>query len=124
MGNSGNTGLKRFLMSFVYSGRGLASGFKHEEAFRQEVLGAVVMIPLAFWLGHDTVQRVLLFGSVMLVLIVELLNSAIEAAIDRVGSERHPLAAQAKDMASAAVFLSFINSMTIWGLILLPRWLS
>ena len=119
MSSSGNTGLRRILKSFVYSWRGLCAAFKHEEAFRQELLLVVVLVPLALWLGHDTVQRALLAASVMLVLIVELLNSAVEAAIDRFGGERHPLSARAKDMASAAVFLTFINAALIWAVVLL-----
>ncbi|MEJ2479316.1 MAG: diacylglycerol kinase [Acidihalobacter sp.] len=119
MSSSGNTGLKRILKSFVYSWRGLRAAFRHEEAFRQELLLVVLLVPLALWLGHDAVQRALLAASVMLVLIVELLNSAVEAAIDRFGAERHPLSARAKDMASAAVFLSFINAAVIWAVVLL-----
>jgi diacylglycerol kinase (ATP) len=119
MNGSGNTGLKRILKSFVYSWRGLSAAFRHEEAFRQELLLVAVLVPLALWLGHSAVQRALLAASVLLVLIVELLHSAIEAAIDRFGSERHPLSARAKDMASAAVFLTFINAAVIWAVILL-----
>lgn len=122
MASSGATGYERILKSFIYSWSGLRAAFRHEEAFRQELLLAVVLVPLALWLGNDAVQRALLAASMLLVLIVELLNSAIEAAIDRVGAERHALSARAKDMASAAVFLSFINVAVIWATILLPRW--
>jgi diacylglycerol kinase (ATP) len=119
MSSGGNTGFRRILKSFVYSWRGLRAAFTHEEAFRQELVLVVLLVPLALWLGHDGVQRALLAASVMLVLIVELLNSAVEAAIDRFGGERHPLSARAKDMASAAVFLSFINAAVIWAVVLL-----
>ncbi|MEJ2632105.1 MAG: diacylglycerol kinase [Acidihalobacter sp.] len=119
MSSGCNTGFRRILKSFVYSWRGLRAAFTHEEAFRQELVLAALLVPLALWLGHDGVQRALLAASVILVLIVELLNSAIEAAIDRFGGERHPLSARAKDMASAAVFLSFINAAVIWAVVLL-----
>lgn len=123
MADSGNTGLKRLGMSLVYSLRGLGAAFRHEAAFRQELGLAAVGVPLAWWLGQDGLQRALLMASLLLVLIVELLNSAVEATIDRLGRERHPLSARAKDLASAAVFLSLINAALVWGLILLPRWL-
>lgn len=119
MGSSGDTGIKRLLKSFVYSWRGLRAGVKYEEAFRQELLLTALLVPLALWLGHSAAQRALMVASVMLVLIVELLNSAIEATIDRFGGERHPLSARAKDMASAAVFLSIINAALVWALVLL-----
>ncbi len=116
-------GLKHLWRALVYSWRGLVAAFRFETAFRQELLLAIIGIPLAFWLGQDGVQRALLVASLLLVLIVELLNSAVEAAIDRFGKERHPLSARAKDMASAAVFLSLINAALVWGLIVLPRWI-
>lgn len=119
MSSSGNTGLKRILRSFVYSWRGLRAAFRHEEAFREELLLAVALLPLALWLGHTPGQRALLAASVILVLIAELLNSAIEATVDRIGGERHPLSARAKDMGSAAVFLSFINVVVVWAVVLL-----
>ena len=119
MSGSGSTGLKRILKSFVYSWRGLLAAFRHEEAFRQELLLVALLVPLALWLGSDAVRRALLAASVILVLVVELLNSAIEAAIDRFGGERHPLSARAKDMGSAAVFLTFVNAAVIWAVVLL-----
>lgn len=122
-GRMDGRGLKHLWRALVYSWRGLVAAFRSETAFRQELLLATLGIPLAFWLGEDGVQRALLVASLLLVLIVELLNSAVEAVIDRFGKEWHPLAARAKDMASAAVFLSLINAAFVWGLIVLPRWI-
>lgn len=119
MGNSPHRGLTRIIKAFGYSWNGLRGAFRHEEAFRQEVLLALVLIPLAFWLTESGLERALLVGSVFLILIVELLNSGIEAAIDRIGQERHALSALAKDMGSAAVLLSFVHAGVIWLLVLL-----
>lgn len=119
MANGGNSGYKRILMSFVYSWRGLHAALRHEEAFRQELLLFAVSTPVALWLGDTGVERALMIGSLFLVLIVELLNSAVEAAVDRIGGERHPLSARAKDLGSAAVFLSFVCAASVWLLVLL-----
>ncbi|MFT6067349.1 MAG: diacylglycerol kinase (ATP) [Methylophilaceae bacterium] len=115
----GKTGLPRLLNAFGYSLEGFKAAFKHEDAFRQEVFFAVVLIPLAFFLEAEALHRVLMIGSVFLVLIVELLNSAVEAAVDRVSIERHALAKRAKDIGSAAVFVALTNVVMTWGLILL-----
>jgi len=112
-------GLKRLLNAMQWSLAGLKKGFASEAAFRQEVLLAVLLIPLGLWLGENGTEKSLLAGSVLLVLIVEMLNSAIEAAVDRVGTEHHPLAGQAKDMGSAAVFLSLLLAGLTWLLLLL-----
>jgi len=104
----GKTGIRRLFNAFGYSLEGFKAAFKHEDAFRQEVFLAVVLIPLAFYLEHAALHRVLMIGSVFLVLIVELLNSAVEAVVDRVSIERHALAKRAKDIGSAAVFVAFI----------------
>jgi diacylglycerol kinase (ATP) len=119
MAYSNNRGLTRIIKAFGYSWNGLRSTFRHEEAFRQELLLCLVLIPAAFWLTDVGVERALLIGSLLLILIVELLNSGIEAAIDRVGNEQHKLSERAKDMASAAVLISFINAGAIWLLVLL-----
>lgn len=119
MAASGNTGLKRIYLAALYSWSGLAATFRHEEAFRQEVYLAVLLLPLAVYLGENAIQISLMIGSVLLVLIVEIFNSAIEAVVDRIGSERHELSGRAKDMGSAAVFVAFINVVVVWGLILL-----
>lgn len=116
----GKTGLRRLLNAFGYSLSGFASAFRHEDAFRQEVLLAVVLIPLALWLPVPTgTGRALMIFSVLLVLIVELLNSAVEAAVDRISLENHRLAKRAKDIGSAAVFLSLVNVIAVWALVLM-----
>ncbi|MDZ7750679.1 MAG: diacylglycerol kinase [Gammaproteobacteria bacterium] len=96
MAASGNTGFRRILRAWVYSGRGLRAALRHEAALRQELVLVAIAVPLAMGLGQTRVERALLVGSVLLVLVVELLNSAVEAAIDRFGDERHPLSARAK----------------------------
>jgi diacylglycerol kinase (ATP) len=116
-------GLTRILNAFRYSMQGFRKCFRHEEAFRQEVLASIVIVPLGLWLGDNGVERALLLGSWLVVPIVELLNSAIEANVDRVGLEHHQLSARAKDIASAAVFSSIVMALSVWGLVLLPRWL-
>ena len=100
---------------------GLAGAFREEAAFRQELALAVVVIPLGLWLGHSGIERALLVGPMLLVLIVELLNSAIEATVDRIGFERHALAGLAKDIGSAAVLMSFVLLVVVWLLVLLGR---
>ncbi len=109
------------LRAFGASARGLAGAFREEAAFRQEIAFAALAIPLALWLGHDGVERALLVGPVLLILIVELINSAIEATVDRIGLERHVLAGLAKDIGSAAVLMSFGLLAAVWLLVLLGR---
>lgn len=111
--------MKRLLLAFLNSCSGLKLAFKDEAAFRQDVLMAVVLTPTAFWLAPDGLSLALMLFSVVIVLITELLNTGIEAAIDRIGAKRHPLAKKAKDTASAAVFLSLIGLGLVWGIILL-----
>jgi len=117
----GRTGLDRVFRATGYSLAGLASAYRGESAFRQETWLAVVMLPAAFWVGRHWVEVALLAGSVLLVLIVELLNSGIEAAIDRVSFELHDLSKRAKDLASAAVFLSLLLCAGIWAAALWQR---
>src|SRR5687767_7448880 len=105
----GETGLKRLANALSYSLQGLRGAFAHEDAFRQELLMACLLIPAAFFLGETRIEKALLVASVLLVLIVELVNSALEATVDRISMERHTLAKRAKDIGSAAVFLSLIN---------------
>lgn len=112
--HKGRTGLDRVIHATGHSIDGLAAAYRGESAFRQEFWLAVVMLPLAFWLGRTWVEVALLIGSVMLVLIVELLNSGIEAAIDRVSFEIHDLSKRAKDLASGAVLLSLLTCSGIW----------
>ena len=107
------TGLNRILHAGGYSVQGLRAGWG-ETAFRQEAIMAIVLVPLAFWLGQNWVETALLAGSVMLVMIVELLNTCIESAIDRIGPEWHDLSKRAKDMGSAAVLLSLLFCGGVW----------
>lgn len=111
-------GLSRLLASFGNSWKGFAGAWKEEEAFRQECLGALVVLPAGIYFGHTGVERALLVGPMLLVLIVELLNSAVEAAIDRIGVERNPLSGLAKDLGSAAVLMSFVLLAVNWVLVL------
>ena len=115
----GKTGIRRLMNAFGYSLQGFGAAFKHEDAFRQEVFLAIVLIPLALYLGENRVEQALMIASVLLVLIVELLNSAIEAAVDHTSIERHPLAKQAKDIGSAAVFIALLIVAVVWGVVLL-----
>jgi len=117
MAKPGATGLTRIIHAFGYSMKGMRAALRHESAFRQEVALFVVLLPVAIWLGQSGVQFILLIGSLLLVLIVELLNSAIEAVVDRIGSEHHELAGRAKDMGSAAVFISLTNVFFVWVVI-------
>jgi diacylglycerol kinase (ATP) len=117
----GKTGLQRVINATRYSLEGLAAAARHEDAFRQELLLAAVLVPLGLWLGNDGAERALLAGSVLMVLVVELLNSAIEATVDRVSLEDHRLAKRAKDLGSAAVMMSLVTVGAVWVLVLLPR---
>lgn len=119
MGKPGNTGIKRIINATGFSMRGLYAAFKHEAAFRQELALCAVLAPLAIWLGETAVEKSLMIGSLMLVLIVELLNSAVEAVVDRVSNEQHELSGRAKDIGSAAVFISLANVTVIWALIII-----
>jgi diacylglycerol kinase (ATP) len=114
-------GLSRVVRAFGSSMKGLSGAFRDEAAFRQELLFACIMVPLGVWFGHNGVERALLAAPVLTVLIVELLNSAIEATVDRIGLQRHALAGLAKDIGSAAVLLSFILVAVIWTLVLTGR---
>jgi diacylglycerol kinase (ATP) len=121
MGKPGNTGLRRIVNATFFSMAGLRAAWLHESAFRQETLLCAVLIPTAFWLGQTAVERSLLIGSCLLVLIVELLNSGVEAVVDRVGEEQHRLSGRAKDLGSAAVFVSLALVLVVWGLIAWSR---
>ena len=117
MGNSAMRGLRHIGRAFGYSVAGFRSAVRHETAFRQEVALALVLAPTGLWLGGTGVEQALLLGSLFLVLIVELTNSAVEAAVDRMGADFHPLAGRAKDLGSAAVFLALVNAMAVWLLV-------
>lgn len=113
----------RILKATVWSLQGLRAAWMHESSFRLEVYLLVVLAPLALWLGDSGLERALMIGSCLLVLAAELLNSAVEAVIERYGPEHHELAGRAKDMGSAAVFVLMMNVLMCWGLILAPRYL-
>jgi diacylglycerol kinase (ATP) len=115
----GKTGLQRVLNAAGYSWAGLTAAFRHENAFRQEVFLATLLIPLALFLGETGIERALMIGAVLGVLIVELLNSAVEAAVDRTSLEHHLLIKRAKDMGSAAVMIALVNVAIVWALVLL-----
>jgi len=119
--HKGATGLRRILNATRYSLEGVAGAARHETAFRQELLLAAVLVPLGLWLGADGVERALLAGSVLMVLVVELLNSAVEAVVDRASPEHHELAKRAKDYGSAAVMVALAVTGLVWVLLLLPR---
>lgn len=114
----GKTGLKRIWNAFKYSLAGLRAAFRHEDAFRQECLLAIVLIPIALVLSLPGLSKAMLIASVLLVLIVELMNSAVEAVVDRVSLERHRLAKRAKDIGSAAVLITLINLAVVWVLVI------
>lgn len=114
----GKTGLLRLINAFRYSLDGFAAAYRHEDAFRQEAWLAFLLIPLALFLPATGIGKALMIGSVLLVLIVELLNSAIEAVVDRVSLERHHLAKRAKDIGSAAVLIALVNVVAVWVLVL------
>lgn len=115
--HKGKTGLRRIWNAMFYSAEGLRAAYRHEDAFRQEVLLALLLIPLALFLPVSGVGKALMIASVLLVLIVELLNSAVEATVDRVSLEHHRLAKRAKDIGSAAVMISLVNVVVIWLLV-------
>ena len=115
------TGFTRLLRAFGYSFQGFRHAWREEAAFRQEVALSLLLIPIGLYLGHSGVERALLVSPVLLILVVEILNSAVEAVVDRLGTERHPLCGMAKDMGSAAVMLSFALLGTVWLLVLSDR---
>ena len=118
MQNKSGTGLGRIIHAFTWSMAGIRQAFAHEAAFRQECMLCVILAPLGVWLGRTGTEKALLVGSLFIILIVELLNSGLEAAVDRISKEQHELAGRAKDMGSAAVFLSLVNAFVIWLLVL------
>ncbi|HPB73686.1 MAG TPA: diacylglycerol kinase [Chromatiaceae bacterium] len=123
MANQNAKGWRRLVNAWHFSQAGFRAAYRHEEAFRQEVWALLVLLPLGLWLGESPVERALLVGSLLQVPIVELLNSAIETNVDRVGLERHELSGRAKDIASAAVFLVIVFAASVWALVLVPKWI-
>jgi diacylglycerol kinase (ATP) len=118
MAKKSGGGIGRLSKAFGWSMSGLKAAFLQEAAFRQELILCILLAPLGFYFGETGLEKAMLLGSLMLVLIVELLNSAVEAAVDRISKDHHDLAGQAKDMGSAAVFLSLLNVAIVWILIL------
>ncbi len=118
MAKPGKTGLSRIIAAAGYSRKGLHAAFKNEAAFRQELFLLLLLTPVALWLGNGGIDYALLIGALLLVLMVELLNSAVEAVVDRIGPEHHKLAGQAKDIGSAAVFVALVNAALIWFFVL------
>ncbi len=118
MQSEDNVGIRRLINALRWTGRGFRSTLKHEEAFRQEIYLFLVMAPLGLWLGDNGVERALLVGSLLVVLIVELLNSAVESVVDRISTDRHKLSGRAKDQGSAAVFVSLMLVALCWVLVL------
>ncbi|CAM8377118.1 DgkA Diacylglycerol kinase [Candidatus Methylopumilus planktonicus] len=114
----GKTGLRRLMNAFGYSIAGTLAAFKHEDAFRQEVILTAILTPLAIYYGETAIDQALMISSLLLIIIVELLNSSIEATVDRISVKHHKLAKRAKDIGSAAVFFSLINASVIWFLVL------
>jgi len=110
------TGFPRLIAAAHYSLHGLTAAWKHEEAFRLETVLALLLFPCSFWLAQSLSHQLILIASLILVLIIELINSAVEAVVDRIGTDFHPLSGQAKDIASAAVFLSMMQVLLLWGL--------
>ena len=117
----GETGFRRLVNATRNSLAGLVEAVRHEDAFRQELILAAIFLPLAFWVGDSALERAMLIGSVLLVLIVELLNSAIEATVDRISFENHRLAKRAKDIGSAAVMVALLNAALVWILVLATK---
>ncbi len=117
------TGVKRLIAATSNSRKGFRAAWKHEEAFRQELVLVLIASPLALLLGSTWIERVLLLTSVLQILIVELLNTGIEVVVDRISPDHHELSGRAKDVGSAAVFVSLVLAASTWALILLPRWL-
>ncbi len=118
MQSENNVGVRRLINALRWTVKGFRSTFKNEEAFRQEVFLTLVLAPLGLWLGDNGIERALLIGPLLIVLIVELLNSAIESVVDRISTEQHKLSGRAKDQGSAAVFISLLLVVVCWVLVL------
>ena len=124
MGEAKDTILAHILNAVIWSMAGIKAAWKNEQAFRWEAAIVVLMMPVGLWLGRTAVERALLIASAMSILITELLNSAVEAVVDRIGLERHELSKRAKDLGSAAAFISMITAAVVWGLIAYERFLG
>ena len=117
----GNKGIRRIINAFFFSLAGFRACFRTEEAFRQEIYLTALMVPAAFWIGDTNVEQIVLLGSVVLVLICEMMNTAIERAIDRISTEKHELSKEAKDMGSAIVFMALVFCGFTWMMIAVPK---
>lgn len=124
MDNNPPTGLRHVMIAFRYSMQGLKAAWQNEVAFRQEIWLTLILVPLALLLGGNAIERSLLIGTLFLVITIELLNSAIEAVVDRIGPEKHNLAGRAKDLGSAAVLIALLLVIIVWSLILFERFYS
>ncbi|MBF0295516.1 MAG: diacylglycerol kinase [Magnetococcales bacterium] len=120
----GATGWTRLVNAAGYSWLGFRAAWQNEAAFRQELALCLFLVPAGWWLGQGAVQRGMLLGSLLLVLVVELLNSGLEAVVDRIGPEHHPLSGRAKDLGSSAVLLALLNVLLVWGLVLWERFVA
>ena len=121
LAQAGNTGIRRIINATFFSLSGLKIAWRNEAAFRQECALAMILLPTAVWLGRNAVERSLLIGTCLLVLIIELLNTAVESVVDRVGMDHHELSGRAKDLGSAAVLVSLLLTVIVWGLIAWDR---
>jgi len=121
MGNKNENLIGHIKNAFIYTFAGLKAAWKNELAFRGEVVVVTIMLPLGIWLGRSAVERALLIASILLILLTELLNSALEAVVDRIGPQRHELSKRAKDMGSAAAFISMVTAALVWTLIAFDR---
>ena len=124
MGEAKDTIIAHILKALIWSMAGIKAAWKNEQAFRWEAAIVLLMMPVGLWLGRTAVERALLIASSMSILITELLNSAVEAVVDRIGPERHELSKRAKDLGSAAAFISMITAAVVWGLIAYERFLG
>ncbi len=124
MAKTGKSGISRIIDATRYSAQGIRQAWRHEAAFRQEAVLTLILLPAGLWLGRTAIERALLIGCCLMVLIVELLNSAIEAAVDRHGDEHHELSGRAKDLGSAAVFISLIVVLIVWSAVAYQRFWS
>ena len=124
MGTENESVMRHIVNAFIWSMAGIKAAWKHELAFRSQVVVIAIMLPIGFWLGRTALEWALLLGSCMLVLITELLNSALETIVDRVGLEPHELSGRAKDLGSAAAFFSMLTAAVIWGLIAYQRFMA
>lgn len=124
MAKTGRKGLSRIYYATIYSAQGFGHAWKHESAFRQELTLTALLVPVALWLGQSVVERALLIGVCLVVIIVELLNSAIEASVDRHGDEHHELSGRAKDLGSSAVFVSLMLVVLVWGAVAWQRFFT